>query len=588
MSQTMQILTGREQVPSPPRGSGARAGASSTPARPQVRAARLVDATHVARAALTALLYYAGGQIDQLMGTSTSPAALWPPNAVLLTALLFAPTRVWWIYLLAVLPADRAISWPLPVRFGAGLYASNTLQTLLAASLIRLTWRAHPEWRQFRFLLHFTPFAVVVAPLTAALLGGATVHGFQPGTPYWTCWSRWFVANALTNLTLVPALSLAVYGLSAARPRHWSPPRVLEAVFTFTGLLLAAVAVFERSHVPSETVGALLYVPLPFVLWLAVRFGPGGVSAAQVLVVFVSLHGIANGRGPFVTGSPAANVLQIQLYLLAMSLPLLFLAAAVWERGQAVAALAISEREQRRARRRLAQSTSRVRELAGRLITAQEAERSRIARELHDDLSQRLAAISMGLSALKRHTQQGDGQKDLARLQRGAIELAAEVRSLSHELHPGILRHAGLAAALKATCRELDGRNGLAVTFAAPPAGDDGVPQLPQNVTICLYRVAQEALRNIARHARATRAAVILRPDHDALNLVVCDDGCGFDAAAARSSPGVGLASMEERVRLVHGSIEIDTHPGRGTELRVSVPLRRHLPTPKATARAGS
>lgn len=240
---------------------------------------------------------------------------------------------------------------------------------------------------------------------------------------------------------------------------------------------------------------------------------------------------------------------------------------------------ATRRREGRRTEERLEQSDAQVQELSGRLIAAQEDERARIASELHDDFSQRLAALSLGLSALKRHVHGDEGRNDLSRLQRGAIRLAAEMRLLSYELHPGILRHAGLSVALQASCREVNGRNGLTVTFAGDRAD---VPGLPPEVTICLYRVAQEALRNVVRHARARRANVFLRACPDALRLTVSDDGCGFEVAAARSCAGVGLGSMEERVRLVHGDISIDTRPGRGTELHVTIPAR-HPPPATAT-----
>ncbi|HEY7117989.1 MAG TPA: MASE1 domain-containing protein [Tepidisphaeraceae bacterium] len=568
MREKTGTTSGRDGVPffSPTVGNGADQAATLPH-----RILALLRGSHAARATLTGLMYYVGGQIDAFMGTPSSPAALWPPNAILLTALLFAPPGIWWMYLLAAALADRAISWPLAAWWAGGLYVSNTLQTVLAVTLLRLTWRGSPNWRQFRFLIHFLLSAVVLAPLVGAFLGAATVHGFRPDVPFWAAWRGWFIANALTNLILVPTVAIAAMSMNAEGKRpHWHPDRGAEAALVFLGLLAGSVGVFELFHPHSDVIAALLYVPLPFMLWTAVRFGPGLSSAAQLLVVLVALHGTTHGRGPFAGLSHAANVLQLQLFLLAICLPIMFLAAALWERGQAIAALIASERQAHRAREKLEQSNHEVQELAGRLIAAQEEERSRIARELHDDLSQRLATISLGLSALKRHTQ-GNGQKDLSRLQGVTVELAAEFRSLSHELHPGILQHAGLTAALRARCRELDGHNGMSVTFA----GDDdlAVADVPPAVASCLYRIAQEALRNVSRHAGARRAAVVLRSDPRALRLTVCDDGRGFDLAACRSSAGVGLVSMEERVRLVHGTVEIDTHPGRGTELRVSVPL---------------
>jgi two-component system sensor histidine kinase UhpB len=241
---------------------------------------------------------------------------------------------------------------------------------------------------------------------------------------------------------------------------------------------------------------------------------------------------------------------------------------------------ATRHRKARRTEEHLGQDNAQVQELAGRLIAAQEDERARIARELHDDFSQRLAALSLGLSALKQHVDGDDGRNELSRLQRGAIRLAAEMRSLSHELHPGILRHAGLAVALRSHCRELDSRNGPAVTFAGDPSD---LPGLPPEVAICFYRVAQEGLRNVVRHAGARRAEVILRACPKALRLTVSDDGCGFDAVTARASAGVGLGSMAERVRRVHGSISIASHPGRGTDLHVAIPLHFLAPSPTRT-----
>jgi len=226
----------------------------------------------------------------------------------------------------------------------------------------------------------------------------------------------------------------------------------------------------------------------------------------------------------------------------------------------------ISQRKQAEAA--LHQSTERIRELASRLIGAQESERTRIAMELHDGVSQRLAALSLGLSALKRHLGP-EGLEQFGRLQSSAHALANEIRSLSHELHPGALRHAGLLAAIRSTCRDLDGKNGVSITLA----GGEDLPALPANVSLCLYRVAQEALHNVVHHAKARHVSVILARDNGNLRMSVCDDGCGFDQADARASDGVGLISIEERVRMMRGKVEIDSNPRTGTEVRVEIPL---------------
>jgi signal transduction histidine kinase len=217
-------------------------------------------------------------------------------------------------------------------------------------------------------------------------------------------------------------------------------------------------------------------------------------------------------------------------------------------------------------------SYARIQDLAGRLITAQEAERSRIAGELHDDVNQQLAGLSIALSNVKRQLQNGgDGsvQEEISRLQQRIVALADTIRGLSHELHPGVLQHAGLVAALKGHCAEFGKLHAIDVTFSAI----EGLNGIPEGVALCLYRVAQEALRNIATHAGASKARVTLNPTEEGLELIIADDGRGFNFAEAEDRGGLGLISLEERVRLVGGSLKIDTEPQRGTRIQARIPL---------------
>ena len=247
------------------------------------------------------------------------------------------------------------------------------------------------------------------------------------------------------------------------------------------------------------------------------------------------------------------------------------LAAEIVERKQAEKALRVSQESLRR-------SNAQIQGLAGRLITAQEAERSRIARELHDDISQQLAALSIACSGIKRRlpSEAAEAQREVVRLQQQTIALSEVIRHLSHELHPGVLQHAGLVVALQGHCAEFGRQHGIVVTFHA----DAGLEEIPADVALCLYRVAQEALRNMAQHAGARRAEVALTHRDDFLELRVADDGQGFDLAAARQRGGLGLISIDERVRLVQGDVQIVTAPQRGTELRVQVPLHACEGTP--------
>ena len=237
--------------------------------------------------------------------------------------------------------------------------------------------------------------------------------------------------------------------------------------------------------------------------------------------------------------------------------------------------------EHKRAEQRLRENEAalragydRIQDLAGKLITAQEAERSRIARELHDDVSQQLASLSIALSRVKRRLHDGGNttvQEELRRLQQGTLDLAQVIRSLSHALHPGVLHHAGLVAALQGHCAEFGRRHAIAVTLSAA----DGLHGIPQDVALCLYRVTQEALRNTAAHAGALQAHVTLRRTAASTHA-----GQGFDLAEAQHRGGLGLISIDERVRLVGGSVQIHTQWQRGTELRVQVPLRGDVYAP--------
>jgi signal transduction histidine kinase len=195
-----------------------------------------------------------------------------------------------------------------------------------------------------------------------------------------------------------------------------------------------------------------------------------------------------------------------------------------------------------------------------------------------DDVNQQLAALSISFSGLKRRlpSEAAEVQQEVTRLQQQTLALSEAIRHLSHELHPGVLQHAGLVAALRGNCAEFGSQHGIAVTFHA----DAGLEELPADVALCLYRVAQEALYNIAQHAGARRVEVALTRSDDILEMRIADDGQGFDLAAARRHGGLGLISIDERVRLVQGGVQIVAEPRRGTELRVRVPLHACESTP--------
>jgi signal transduction histidine kinase len=219
------------------------------------------------------------------------------------------------------------------------------------------------------------------------------------------------------------------------------------------------------------------------------------------------------------------------------------------------------------------------RRLLGHLIETEERERRRVARELHDDLSQDLALLAIELDTLVRRPLPTVGEYG-ERL-RGAStrirDLSSVVHDLSHRLHPSKLEQLGLVAAVRALSNEFGRHHHLTVRFAHADLPD----VIPPSIALCLYRIVQESLRNIVRHGGVDRARVQLAGTPGGIVLRVSDHGVGFDPAAARAAGGLGLVSMRERLHLAGGRLEIDARPGGGTRIEARVPTPPpHHPRP--------
>ena len=216
-----------------------------------------------------------------------------------------------------------------------------------------------------------------------------------------------------------------------------------------------------------------------------------------------------------------------------------------------------------------------VPQIVGRLIAGEEGARRRIARELHDDHCQRLAALGFELEAVRRQLAEDDPRRSgLSALGADLAGLGEDLRRLSHELHPAILERCGLSEALRHACEETERRHGLPVRLSLP-ADEGQLPHLPRDIELGLYRIAQEALSNIIRHAAARDVQVTLRITSRQARLTVADDGAGFDPHQAHQAGGLGLASIEERVGLLGGRCRIASAPGAGTKIEIAVPLPR-------------
>ena len=211
--------------------------------------------------------------------------------------------------------------------------------------------------------------------------------------------------------------------------------------------------------------------------------------------------------------------------------------------------------------------------LGSRLIVAQEEERKRVARELHDDLNQRMAVLTIELEQLDQSVEKSlKVHQRLQKLRRQAQEISTDIHRLAYRLHPSKLEHLGLAAAVKSLCDEL---SGMQTGKPKVHFHQTGLPaDLSRDVTLCLFRIAQEGLRNCVKHSGAEFVQVVLRKTDHAIRLFVSDNGCGFNARSEAMEKGLGFISMQERLRLVGGEIKIFSQPRRGTRLEVSIPLK--------------
>lgn len=508
------------------------------------------------------MAYYLGAQIGFALQSPNAPqSVLWLPNSILLGALLIVPYRKWPVYLAAAFPAQMLMAWltAAPAATLALLFLTNCADAALGAFLVR---RIAGSIGPFEFDgLRNTAIFVVFATLATLILSFA-----DAGISVATQWAGSFEAafltrvrsNTLTHLIVVPAL----VDIAAITWQRADRKRIAEAVL-LAALLVLTCAVGFAPPAGSRMFPALFYLPLPLLLWAASRFGPGGIGFGTLVVSLIASWNALHGVGPFASRSPLEGVVSLQLFLLAATIPLLFLAAGIRERNTAARTLRDSEFA-------LRQSYAQVRELAGKLLAAQEVERARIARDLHDDFNQQLAALSISISTLRQRRPADAAELDhaLRVLQERTIALTEQVRSFSRDLHPGVLDHVGLVPALRTHCIRFAEQHHLDFNFDA----SDDLGFVDREAAICIYRIVQEGLRNIVNHAHSPSAAVTLARVGNELHLTIDDKGRGFEPSNPQTRGGLGLLSIEERARLVNGRVSIASTHGRGTKIHVYIP----------------
>jgi PAS domain S-box-containing protein len=295
------------------------------------------------RARWPIVVFAVGYCFAYLFGNSLqSPAPLWPPDAVLLAALLLTSPRRWWMYVLVTIPIRLlpALAPGMPLWLLLLNLVNDSFKGLLAALLVRSFLHGRPRFARLRECVIFVSCAVVAAPLLSACVGAAGRAAL--GAAYWPAWVTWFLGDALANLVLVPAILLwagaGVGGLRAA-----SRLRALEALAIGATLAVMSVWIFARSSLPLSQLEPHLYLIVPVLLWSAVEFGPRGIASVLALFALLAMVRMADVQGLFTFHAAPADVLALQVFLLTIGSPFFFLAALTQEREEVGAALRESE-----------------------------------------------------------------------------------------------------------------------------------------------------------------------------------------------------------------------------------------------------
>lgn len=286
--------------------------------------------------------YYVATQIAWALTFPDSKVSLFfPPQAVLLCILLLVPTREWWAYVLGAVSAHflatQQAHWP--TSYALTCEAFDAVKCVSAAAGIRILIKSPLKAITLRDAILFVLIAVVLVPVGTAFWGASFTVSYGFGSDYWVEWRNLGISNAVTTVVLVPAFLLGAHYLFVRRPRALSPQRVLEAAFVATCIVVIGIFVFDKTPAGPNTSPALLYMPIPLLIWAALRFGLGGISVSMLLITSQAIWGTMHGRGPFLTQTPAENATALQLFLLVTASPLMLLSVVIEEERRSKEAL---------------------------------------------------------------------------------------------------------------------------------------------------------------------------------------------------------------------------------------------------------
>jgi signal transduction histidine kinase len=526
-------------------------------------------AKYLIQITLVFLAYLVAGKLGQETANirSGNLGPVWPAYGIALAAFLRYGYRVWpgiaaGAFLVAYLS-------PVPSLSAAGQAAGATIAALAGTFVLRQIVDFDPSLPRLRDALGLIVIGAFGSATLSASIGVSALYagGAQEYNGLGPAWLIYWLGDS-TGALLVTPLVFALPRLFRIRSRS----RITEFAALLMFLTAACFIVFGDLPFVPVRLHVLAFSVLPFVLWGAIAFGVGGAAISTFLITTIATVETALGSGPFAANRPLVNAILLDVFFAVLAVTGLILAAVMTERKNSESA-----------REELARKQAAMESQAGmsrKLLEAQEQERARIGRELHDDINQRLALLSVEINRMKEISPitYGELRSQMDELAKRTSEISTGVQSLSHELHSSRLEYLGLVSAVKGFCKEFGDKHKVGIDFSS-----EGIPSsVAPEASLCLFRVMQEGLQNALKHSGVKLFEVKLFGSPTEIRLTVRDSGVGFDPELTKDTQGLGLISMRERVRLVKGTISITSKPQCGTEINVRVPLQAGVQTEQA------
>jgi signal transduction histidine kinase len=501
--------------------------------------------------AIAAVYFLVGKAALSLASLHPSVTAVWPPTGIAVAACVLFDSRVWPGVLVSAFIVNQTTAGT--VVTSAAIAVGNTIEALLGAYMANRFAGGRKAFRHAEGVLKFAAVVALFSTTVSATTGvtSLAVAGHADWGDYGALWLTWWLSDAAGALIIAPML---VFWGSPVEP-FWQHRRILEGVLVLGVLVPMSLVVFGGLDLLPAKNYPLEFLFAPVLTWAAVRLGIRSTAIAILVVSAAALVGTLQGFGPFARASTNESLLLLQVFMGIMALTSCTLAAAVSERREALADLQRSTEQ---------------------AIAAEERVRAEIAEFLHGRVQSRLLLAWSRLgTAMQRWPQQPEEALALvARVSHELDELREQdVRQASYLLHPSFIRE-GLTPAIYGLVERFEGQ--VAVTVEVDPAlaaWDTPIRnRLPEALRLAAFRIVEEALGNVVRHANATTAHMSLGlVAHSSLVITIGDNGRGFDVDRVRS--GLGLASIDSRVRQAGGHWQITSLRGKGTAVSVRLPL---------------